>query len=60
VGLSILLRRQNISPETVPPGRRLTVPLSAVITGAKEARDELGQPPSVTKVDELYPTSPIP
>lgn len=43
-----------MSPETVPPGSKLTVPLTAdVITGASEAREELGQPPSVTRVEEL-------
>lgn len=39
---------------------RVMVPLTAAITGATPARDDRGQPASVTSVDGLYPTSPIP
>ena len=30
------------------------------MTGASEAREEAGQAPRVTRVEELYPTSPSP
>lgn len=49
-----------MSPDTVPPGTKLMVPLANVVTGASEAREEAGQAPSWTRVDELYPISPIP
>lgn len=42
-----------MSPETVPPGSKVIVPLGEVRTGANNARDDLGQAPSVTRVEEL-------
>ena len=52
--------KHMISPETAPPGSKVTVPSGAVMTGANAARDDLGQAPSVTRVEGLYPISPIP
>ncbi|CAL1354847.1 unnamed protein product [Linum trigynum] len=46
------LRGQRMSPETISPGIRLTVPFA--ITGANDAREDLEQAPSVTRVDDYW------
>lgn len=53
VGLCMRFWRQRILPETVPPERREMVPLAAVVMGATAVDEEAGQPPRVTKVEEL-------
>ena len=42
-----------ISPETAPPGIKVTVPLADVITGAREAREVVGHAARVTRVEGL-------